>query len=148
MKIYMDVCCLCRPFDERNHPRIHMEMEAVIAILDRCRLDWELISSDVISYEVLQIPDQKRLIRVRDIVALAQENIEWNDCLEQRATELEEYGIDAMDALHVACAEKSGSVLVTTDDALIKNIKREQTNITVRVCNPVDLVLEVNNNES
>jgi uncharacterized protein with PIN domain len=53
-----------------------------------------------------------------------------------------------MDALHVACAKKSGSVLVTTDDALIKNIKRGQTNSTVRACNPVDLVLEVNNNEN
>ena len=61
---------------------------------------------------------------------------------------MDEYDIDAIDALHVACAKKSGSVLVTTDDALIKNIKRGQTNITVRVCNPVDLVLEVNNNEN
>ncbi|GAB6283987.1 MAG: hypothetical protein STSR0009_01860 [Methanoregula sp.] len=61
---------------------------------------------------------------------------------------MEEYGIDAMDALHVACAKKSGSVLVTTDDALKKNIKTGQTNITVRACNPVDLVIEVNNNES
>ena len=29
-----------------------MEMEAVIAILYRCRLDWELVTSDVISYEI------------------------------------------------------------------------------------------------
>ncbi|MFA5414296.1 MAG: hypothetical protein WC295_02280 [Methanoregula sp.] len=33
---------------------------------------------------------------------------------------MEVYGIDAMDTLHVACAKKTGSVLVTTDDALIK----------------------------
>ncbi len=36
---------------------------------------------------------------------------------------MEKYGIDAMIALHVACAEKSGSILVTTDDALIKKSK-------------------------
>jgi len=75
MKIYMDVCCLCRPFDARTHSRIHLEMEAVIALLDRCRSRWDLVSSDVISYEVLQIRDPKRLVNVRKILALAKETI-------------------------------------------------------------------------
>jgi len=35
MKIYMDVCCLCRPFDNQLIPRIRYESEAVIAILNR-----------------------------------------------------------------------------------------------------------------
>jgi len=124
-----------------------MEMEAVIAILNRCRLDWELVTSDVISYEILQMPDQKRLLRVREITALARESIEWDDPLEERAAELMKSGIDAMDALHVASAERADAVLVTTDDMLIKNIKKVHNNTTVRVCNPVDLYLEVKNHE-
>lgn len=119
-----------------------MEMEAVIAILYRCRLDWELVTSDVISYEIFQIKDQKRLIRVRDITALAQDRIEWNEQLDQRAEELMSTGIDAMDALHVASAERAKAVFVTTDDALIKNISKMQPNIIIRICNPVDLYLE------
>ncbi len=147
MKIYMDVCCLCRPFDSRNQPRIHMEMEAVIAILYRCRLDWELVTSDVISYEIFQIRDQKRLTRVRDITALARYSIEWNEQLDKRAEELMSTGIDAMDALHIASAERARAVFLTTDDALIKNISKMQPNIITRVCNPVDLYLEVKNHE-
>ena len=145
MKIYLDVCCLCRPFDSRTHPRIHVEMEAVIAILKRCRLDWELITSDVISYEILRMPDQTRLLRVREITSLAREVIEWDDHLEERAEELMKSGIEAMDALHIASAERADAILVTTDDALIKNIKKVHNNIRVRVCNPVDLYLEVKN---
>jgi predicted nucleic acid-binding protein len=124
-----------------------MEMEAVIALLDRCRLDWELISSDVIAYEIFQIPDQNRLLHVREITSLARETVEWDDHLEERADILAASGIDAMDALHVACAERAGAVFVTTDDLLIKNIKRMSNNTTVRVCNPVDLYLEVKKNE-
>jgi predicted nucleic acid-binding protein len=124
-----------------------MEMEAVIAILYRCRLDWTLVTSDVISYEIFQIQDQKRLMRVRDITALAQDRIEWNEQLDQRAEELMSAGIDAMDALHVASAERAIAVFVTTDDALIKNISKMQPNIIIRVCNPVDLYLEVKDHE-
>ncbi len=142
MKIYLDVCCLCRPFDSRTYPRVLVEMEAVIAILKRCRLDWELITSDVVSYEILQMPDQSRMLRVREITALAQEIIEWDDPLKERAEELMKSGIEAMDALHVASAERAGAILVTTDDALIKNIKKLNNNIKVRVCNPVDLYRE------
>ena len=148
VKVYLDVCCLCRPFDSKNQPRIHMEMEAVIAILYRCRLDWVLVTSDVISYEIFQIQDQKRLIRVRDIIALAQERIEWDEQLEKRAEELMSTGIDAMDALHVASAERAMAVFVTTDDALIKNISKMQPNNIIRICNPVDLYLEVKDHEN
>jgi predicted nucleic acid-binding protein len=86
-------------------------------------------------------------MRVRDITALAQDRIEWNEQLDQRAEELMSAGIDAMDALHVASAERAIAVFVTTDDALIKNISKMQPNIIIRVCNPVDLYLEVKDHE-
>jgi hypothetical protein len=143
MKIYMDVCCLCRPFDARTHPRIHLEMEAIVAILDRCRSGWNLVSSDVISYEILQLRDPKRLMNVRKILALAKETVAWDDRLEIRAEEIASTGIDAMDALHIASAEQAGALFLTTDDAVIKTIKTGGINISVRVCNPVDLYLEV-----
>lgn len=83
-----------------------------------------------------------------DIVTYASEIIEWDDSLKDRAGEIMDYGIDAMDALHLACVERANAILVTTDYALIKKIKRSQTLCTgVQVCNPVELVLEVNNDE-
>ena len=148
VKVYLDVCCLCRPFDDQKMIRIHLEAEAIKEILMRCTQDWTLVTSDVISYEIFQIQDQKRLIRVRDITALAQERIEWDEQLDQRAGELMSTGIDAMDALHVASAERAMAVFVTTDDALIKNISKMQPNIIIRICNPVDLYLEVKNHEN
>jgi len=134
---------LCRPFDARTHPRIHLEMEAIVAILDRCRYGWDLVSSDVISYEILQIRDQRRLLNIRKILALAKETVVWDDRLEGRAAGFADAGIDAMDALHIASAEQAGALFLTTDDAVIKTIKTTGINISVRVCNPVEWYLDV-----
>jgi hypothetical protein len=33
MRIYVDMCCLKRPFDDQSQPRIRLESEAVLALL-------------------------------------------------------------------------------------------------------------------
>jgi hypothetical protein len=46
MKVYLDVSCLNRPFDDKSQPRIHLEAEAVMAILDRCETaNWTHVAS-------------------------------------------------------------------------------------------------------
>ena len=52
-------------------------------------------------------------------------------------------GLDTFDALHLACAEHSGAVFLTTDDALIKIIKKHADKITIGVNNPVQWFMEV-----
>ena len=48
-KIYLDVCCLNRPFDDQSQPRIRLEAQAVLAILDRVSEGkWECVSSHAI----------------------------------------------------------------------------------------------------
>jgi len=43
-KVYFDVCCLNRPFDDQNQARIRLEAEAVLMMLNRCEAgDWEWI---------------------------------------------------------------------------------------------------------
>ncbi|MFA6225300.1 MAG: hypothetical protein WC620_03735 [Methanoregula sp.] len=60
MRIYLEVGCLCRPFDDQTSNRIRMETEAVIAILKRCANDWTLIGSEVIEFEIAGISDEER----------------------------------------------------------------------------------------
>ena len=51
MRIYLDVCCLNRPFDDQRQDRIHLESEAVLTILKHIESGkWKLISSDAIIY--------------------------------------------------------------------------------------------------
>ena len=48
LRIYLDVCCLNRPFDGQRQDRIRLESEAVLLILGYCEAGtWQWISSAV-----------------------------------------------------------------------------------------------------
>jgi len=53
MKIYLDVCCLNRPFDDQRQDRIRLGTEAIYTILKFVKLDqFILFDSDIILYEM------------------------------------------------------------------------------------------------
>lgn len=94
------------------------------------------MNSEVIAEEISQIPDPLKRRRVERIVSAAGEWIAIDDGIVSRMRILAGKGCDTMDAFHIACAERAGSVLLTTDDELIKviNVNRD---IQVPVENPV-----------
>jgi hypothetical protein len=45
-RIYLDACCLNRPFDDQTQPRIFLETQAVLTIVKQCQFaQWHLITS-------------------------------------------------------------------------------------------------------
>jgi len=50
--------------------------------------------------------------------------------------------------LHLACAEKSVEVMLTTDDEIVKKVKANNNIVKVRVENPVRWLMEVTEHES
>ena len=143
MRIYLDVCCLCRPFDDQTSNRIRMETEAVIAILKRCSDDWILIGSEVIEFEIAGISDEERRRHVASLMQFAREQVNLDQSLLTRARSFHEQGMDTFDSLHLASAERAGAVFLTTDDTLIKVIKKHADKITVETQNPVQWFMEV-----
>ena len=48
--VYLDACCLNRPFDNQAQDRIRLEAEAVLAILKRVEKgQWHALSSEVLN---------------------------------------------------------------------------------------------------
>lgn len=120
MKIYMDVCCLCRPFDDQMLGRICLEVTAVQEIIRRCAAqEFSLVTIEVIEEELSKIPDIGKRLRVGKIISVAKESILIDKGIISRMHELIILGGDAMDSLHIACAERACTVLLTTDDGLI-----------------------------
>ena len=66
----------------------------------------------------------------------------------RKASELENIELKALDALHLACAEKSAEVMLTTDDEIVKKVMVNDSLIKVRVENPVNWLMEITENES
>ena len=71
-KIYLDACCLNRPLDDQNQPRIYLETQAVMTILSQCQSEtWKLINSSALIAELNQIPDLERLENVKKLLSIA-----------------------------------------------------------------------------
>ena len=89
MRIYLDVCCLNRPFDDQRDDRIRLESEAVLIILERCLNEWRMIGSEVVDYEISKIPDSERREKVGILASLAKEKVILEDEIIERAKEIE-----------------------------------------------------------
>lgn len=147
MKIYLDVCCLCRPFDNHTITRIQLESETVLAIIRRCNRDWELITSTAVLYEIGSITDPVKRSHVLQLTRHAKEMVRIDAVLLMRADMIEKTGIIGIDAVHLACAESAGAIFLTTDDDVTKIMKTRSQDISVRVDNPLHWLTEVNLND-
>ena len=145
IRIYLDACCLNRPFDDQTQARIRLEAEAVLMILAQCETgDWEWISSEALDWEIGQTPDPERLRRVSSLVAHAHRSVPIGPSEVARAQQMEAWGIAAYDALHLACAESGGAeVLLTTDDRLMRKSAARASELHIRVANPLTWLREV-----
>ena len=144
MKIYMDVCCVCRLFDNHGDIRVRLEAEAVLSILKRCSLDWELVTSTAVMYEIGLISDPGRRSHALRLLQRAHEIVRVDDILLSRAEEFENLGVAGMDAVHIACSEKAGAVLLTTDDDLVKIMKKNILRTSIHTENPLKWLVEMN----
>lgn len=144
-QIYLDVCCLNRPFDDQRQDRIRLEAEAVLLILEHCETgEWQWINSAVVEEEIDNTPDSERRHRVRSMLKSAHVTVALIEAGVERARQIKAMGFRTYDALHLACAEQSAvDVFLTTDDRIICTAIRQAEKLKVRVANPLDWLLEV-----
>jgi hypothetical protein len=143
-RIYLDVCCLNRPFDDQRQDRIRLEAEAVLLILGRCETGaWRWLSSAVVEEEVTNTPSSERRSRVRQMLNGAHDTVALTDVAIARAQE-KALRFRTYDALHLACAEQATvDIFLTTDDGVLRIATRHTAQLQVRVANPLDWLLEV-----
>jgi predicted nucleic acid-binding protein len=139
MRIYFDVCCYNRPFDDLSQDRVRLEAEAVKAIMLRIgRRQWVGVSSPVVELEISQMSDPDRFIEVSLMVGGMNETVELYENDRARAKNLERLGLSAFDAAHLACAEKAQvDVFLTTDEKILKVAARSRNKLKVKVENPL-----------
>lgn len=145
MRIYLDVCCLNRPFDDQRQDRIHLESEAVLTILKHIESGkWKLISSDAIIYEINKIPDIERKNKILIEISKATIFLKAEPALIFRAKEIQKMGIKSYDALHVASAEiGNADVFLSTDDNLLKILSRNSNAVNIKTDNPLSWIKEI-----
>ncbi|NJL37781.1 MAG: type II toxin-antitoxin system VapC family toxin [Leptolyngbyaceae cyanobacterium SM1_4_3] len=142
---YLDTSTYNRPFDDQTQPKIFLETQAVIIILQMVEVKAvELISSSVLEYENSRNPYPIKQEAMSQYLQLAKLRQEVDEAIRKRAEKLEKNGLKAIDALHIAYAEAVNSdYFITCDKRLINRCSK----LTMKVMNPVDFVLEISSDD-
>ncbi|MDJ1173393.1 hypothetical protein [Roseofilum capinflatum] len=75
-RIYLDACCLNRPFDDLSQPRIALEAQAILTIVHQCETGQrQLIASAALEVELAQMPNLEKLNNIKAILAIAKQNV-------------------------------------------------------------------------
>lgn len=130
--------------DDRGQPRVNVEAEAVLTILLLVESgDLEMLSSEVVEFELANTPDVQRQAKAREILKLASEFVKVTDEIESQADALVKGGIKPIDALHLATASNTkADYFCTCDDQLLKKGKK-LNHLDTKVVNPLQLIAEV-----
>ena len=139
--IYLDVCTLCRPFDDQSLMRIRLETNAYYLILQAIRDGrYEMIVSPVHLEEVNAIGDaQERQETLAVLERLGTKAKCDLAATRARAEQLYTRKFGIADAAHVVFAEATAGVFITWDNRLLKKCKKEKVQVTVM--NPVEFVI-------
>ena len=145
MRLYLDACCLNRPFDDQSQLRVRLETEAIRTVVHRCQEgDHVWLSSDLLQAELEQTPDLERRQLTLDLLSCASEQVAVTDADYVRAAQFAINGVSGFDAVHLAIAERMQcDFFLTTDDRLLRRSERPTTPpLKLRVVNPLVWIQE------
>jgi predicted nucleic acid-binding protein len=143
MRIYLDMCSLQRPFDDKKQLRVRMEAEAVLGVLALCQAGKvDLIASDALVFETDANPDAVRRDFAAEAIAKAARLVTLNNEIKARAQSYTAAGVKPLDALHLASAvEAQADYFCTCDDRLLK--KARSLAAPTKAVSPVELISEL-----
>ncbi len=141
-KIYLDVCTICRPFDNQNSMRIRLETDAYYLILNNIqRKKYDMVISRMHYKELESIEDIKERIQVIHLLDTYGKEPKYDyKIAEKRASELILKNIGIADAVHLAFAGLAAEYFITCDDKLLKKARRASTELLV--INPIEFCIK------
>lgn len=141
MRIYLDMSCLNRPFDDQTQLRIRLESETIIFILQNFNLpQWEWISSEILQLEIEHIPVVEMREHLLLLASRAHQVVRLQQKEAKRAQQLKRMGLNAFDALHLACAESGNADIFLTSDQKLLEQATKIDKINLSVVNPLWLL--------
>ena len=140
MRVYLDNCCLGRPFDDQNFPRIFVETQATLFIQDRIRAGRiELASSHILHYENSQCQNKIRKESVANFIKEYSKihiDMSYGEQVLKLSEKIIPSGVKDKDAYHVASAILAEcDYFLSTDYRLLKYKTNE-----IILLNPVEFV--------
>lgn len=141
LRIYLDMCCYNRPYDDQAQIRVAMETQANLHIQDMIKENkLELITSYMLRYECGNNPFPMRkdaIFKFMDKNAAGYVGEERKTVIEEKASEIMEAGVKFKDACHVSSAIYARcDYFISTDMRLLKYKTDE-----IKMVTPIEFVV-------
>lgn len=143
--VYLDICCLKRPFDDQRSTRVQLETTAIAALVEQADAGAiRLVRSPAHVFENDHNPREDRRLATALWLDGAHLEVALTEAAAARARRFVDLGFGSIDALHAAFAEEAGAAwLATTDDRLVALGERHRETLGVRIVNPTFLLEEL-----
>ena len=143
-KLYLDVCTLCRPFDNQDLMRIRLETDAYYLILQAVQSgNYEMIVSPVHLQEIDAIRDFQERCEISAILEKFGTKPKPDlTPIRRRAEYLCTIKVGVADAAHVAFSESTADFFISCDDKLLKCCAR--IGVEILAMNPVEFCMREN----
>ena len=142
--LYLDVCTLCRPFDDQNMMRIRLETDSYHLIMQAIQEgEYQMVYSSVHDLEISAINDTLERVELLEVLHQNGKKSTGDfQAIRKRANELADRGMGVADAAHIAFSEAGEDYFISCDDRLIKQCHRRTVDVTVMT--PVEFCLQEN----
>lgn len=143
-KLYLDVCTLCRPFDDQDLMRIRLETDALYLIYQNIRNGkYNLIVSPAHMKEIEAFDDMRERLEVTGFLNKYAKSPRWNmKIIRERSEYLYSLKFGVADAAHLAFAEDSSDFFITCDDKILK--KAVKSDVEILTINPIEFCIKEN----
>lgn len=142
VRIYLDMCCYNRPYDDQSQLRISMETQSKLHIQSLIKEGkLKLITSYMLRYECGNNPFEMRrnaIFNFIDANTYAYIGMERQPVIEKKAAEIMKTGVKYKDACHVASAIYAEcEYFISTDTRLLKYKSDE-----IKMVTPIEFIME------
>ena len=143
MRIYLDMCCYNRPYDDQSQFKVMMEAQSKLQIQELIKnRKLDLVGSYILDYEVSRNPYE---MRKQAIVQFINNNmsgyvgVDRAPKIKPIAESIMETGIKEKDAYHVASAIYAEcDYFISTDMRLLK-----YTSDKIKLVTPIDFIIKM-----
>ena len=147
MRVYLDMCCYNRPYDDQSQFKVAMEAQSKLYIqnlIREGRLD--LVGSFTLDFECNRNPFEMRREAISKFIM---ENMkayvgpERDNVLTPKVAEIMSKGIKEKDAFHLASAIYAGCEYFISTDKRLLRYKTDE----IKMVTPVEFILETEGEE-
>lgn len=126
--LYLDVCALCRPFDDQSQMKIKFETDSIYLILEKIKArKFNMLISKIHAIEIRDIQvkeEREELLQFLENYGIEEKNINQEQ-VRDRILQLEKMSFGLGDSAHLAFAENLADYFISVDSNLLKKYNKK-----------------------